>query len=74
MMVSLAEGSWTIAGGGEVGVVVDALGGWVEAILSSAFTVGVVGRGERRERERESDRILHVSERYTHITVIYSKD
>ena len=57
MMVSLAEGGWIIVGGGEVGVVADALGGWLEAILSSAFTVGVVGRGERREGE--SDRILN---------------
>ena len=55
MMVSLAEGGWTIVGGGDVGVVVDALGGWLEAILSSAFTVGVVGRGERRERERVTE-------------------
>ena len=54
MMVSLAEGGWTIVGGGDVGVVVDALAGWLEA---SAFTVGVVGRGKRRERE--SDRILN---------------
>ena len=52
MTVSLAEGGWTIVGGGEVGVVVDALGGWLEVILSSAFTVGgVVGRGERGERD-----------------------
>jgi hypothetical protein len=43
---SLAEGGWTIVGGGEVGVVVDAL----EVILSSVFTVGgVVGRGGKRE-------------------------
>ena len=48
MMVSLAEGGWIIVGGGEVGVVVDALAGWLEA---SAFTVEVVGRGKRRERE-----------------------
>lgn len=53
MTVSLAEGGWTIVGGGEVGVVVDALGGWLEVILSSAFTAGGWSGRERKRGERD---------------------